>query len=78
VNPDLIDPAAARLEIAARSYRFDATLDAAADLFDRDPQAWLRLPVVLQDRSGIYRDFRESYRRAVAAGAIPDDRGPAA
>lgn len=65
-----------KLELAARSYAYDPVLERAADLFDRDLQAWARLPVILQDRSGIYRDFRESYRRAVAAGVIPDDRGP--
>jgi hypothetical protein len=67
-----------KLELAARSYAYDPELEKAADLFDRDPRAWARLPVILQDRSGIYRDFRQSYFRAVAAGAIPDDRGPAA
>ncbi len=72
------DSQAARLEINARLYRFDATLEAAADLFDQDVAAWQKLPILLQDRSGQYRDARASYRRAVEAGAIRDDRGPAA
>ena len=71
-----LDSHRARLEINARLYRFDATLEAAADLFDQDVAAWQRLPVLLQDRSGQYRDARASYRRAVEAGAVPDDRGP--
>ncbi len=65
-----------RLELNARAYRYDARMEQVCDLFDRDPDAWLRLHVVVQDQSGIYRDLRDHYRRAVAAGVIPDDRGP--
>ncbi len=65
-----------RLRANARHYAYDPNLERAADLFDADPHAWTQLPVQLQDRSGIYRDHRDDYRRAVRAGAIPDDRGP--
>jgi len=71
-----LDSQHARLEMNARLYRFDEHLERAADLYDRDPQAWAQLPVILQDRSGIYRDMRQQYRAAVRAGAIVDDRGP--
>ncbi len=67
------------LERRARLYRYDRHLEAAADLFDSDPAAWARLPVHVQDASGLYRDFRADYRAAVKAGVIPpDDRGPRA
>lgn len=65
-----------KLELAARHYQYDETLEKAANLFDTDPQAWLKLPVILQDRSGLYRDARADYRRAVKAGVVSDDRGP--
>lgn len=70
----------ARLEINARLYRgHDPHLDPIADAMDSgDVEAWRNLPVVLIDRASIYRDARTTYRRAVQAGAIPDDRGPAA
>lgn len=75
--PEVVNSTAAKLEMNARPFSFDAHLDRAADLFDTDPQAWLKLSVDLQDQSGIYRDLRASYRRATAAGVIPDDRsGP--
>ena len=59
-----------RLARNARGFTYDANLDAAADLYDADPAAWQQLPVLLQDRSGMYRDKRDTYRRALAAGAI--------
>lgn len=67
-----------RLIVNSGMYRPDPALDHAADLFDADPQAWSRLPVKLQDLSGIHRDMRNQYRAAVAAGLIPDDRPSAA
>ncbi len=68
-----------QLAVRARRFKFDPHLEAAADLFDRDPHAWAQLPVALQDASGIYRDLRDGYRAAVQAGLInPDDRGPCA
>ncbi len=66
-------PNLGRLARNARLYRFDPVLEQAADLFDADPGAWLKLPVDLQDRSGMYRDARDTYRRAVQAGAIPKE-----
>ena len=69
-----LDSRRARLEIAARLYHCDADLERAADLFDTDPIAWTQLPVILQDRSGMYRDARAAYRAAVEAGAVADDR----
>ncbi len=67
-----------RLELNACGYRYDPTLEQAADLFDSDPQEWAKLPVVLQNHADVYRDMRASYRAAVEAGVIPDDRGPSA
>ena len=66
-------PNLARLARNAKLYRYDKTLDEAADLFDTDVAAWSKLPVDLQDRSGMYRDARDTYRRAIAAGAIPKE-----
>lgn len=73
-----LDSRLARLVLNAMMFRYDERLEAAADLYDSDVDAWCRLPVIVQDRSGMYRDARDAYRRAVAAGAIVDDRGPAA
>ncbi len=71
-------PTRGALERRARLFQYDPHLEAAADLFDRDPLAWAQLPVALQDASGMYRDMRNDYRAAVRAGVIPDDRGPRA
>ena len=71
-----LDSASAKLELGARSFRYDPHLERLADLFDSDVAEWQKLPILLQDRSGQYRDSRAAYRRAVEAGAIPDDRGP--
>ncbi len=70
----------ARLEGNARLFHFDADLEHVADLMDAgDVDAWTKLPLIVQDRGGLYADARAAYRRAVAAGAIPpDDRGPTA
>ncbi len=65
-----------RLEINARPFRYDPVLDPIADQMDAGDRAWLLQPLVLQSRASVYRDFRASYRAAVAAGAIPYDRGP--
>ncbi len=67
----------ARLAANARQFHYDPHLEKAADLYDADPFEWAKLPVAMQDRSGMYRDARDAYRRAVDAGAIPD-RGPSA
>jgi len=67
-------PNLGRLARNARLYRYDPVLEKAADLFDADPGAWLKLPVELQDLSGIYRDARDAHRRAVQAGAIQEDQ----
>ncbi len=69
-----IDSDAARLELNARHYEYDPTLDAAADLLDQGPAAWRDLHPLLVDQASIYRDFRSAYRQAVAAGVIADDR----
>ncbi len=67
----------ARLEVNARSHKFDARLDAIADLMDRgDVEAWQKLPVRLIGEASMYRDIRANYNTAVAAGVIRDDRGP--
>ena len=64
----------AKLELNAKMFEFNAHLEKLADLFDSDVEAWQRLPVILQDRSGMYRDARQQYRAAVEAGAVEDDR----
>ena len=71
-----LDSQLAKLELNARGHRFDAHLDRCADLIDTDYEAFTRLPVLVQDRASLYRDFRQHYRDAVAAGAVVDDRGP--
>ena len=62
----------ASLEINARLHRFDPMLDAAADLFHTDREAWRRLPRQVQSESSVYADLREHHRRAVRAGVIPN------
>lgn len=70
---------AGRLELNARSYRYDPLLDPIADAMDRgDTAAWQSLHPTVQDRASIYADFRRQHRRAVAAGVIPDSKGPTA
>ncbi len=71
-----MDSQRARLEMAARLYRHDPLLEKWADMFTTDVEAWQKLSVLQQDRSGQYIDARAAYRRAVEAGAIEDDRGP--
>ncbi len=70
-----LDSRLAKLELNARLYRYDKTLDDAANLFDSDVAAWQRLPLIVRDRSSFYMDARDSYRRYVEAGGV-DDRGP--
>ncbi len=68
-----------RLAANARAYRYDAQLDPIADAMDRgDAEKWRALPVRLIGLASTYRDFRASYRAAVEAGVVPDDRGPSA
>lgn len=69
-----IDTDRARLEINARGYRYDPTLDPIADLIEQGPSAWKDVHPHLLGQAAIHKDFRDQYRRAVAAGAIPDNR----
>jgi len=71
-----LDSASAKLELGARAFRYDPLLEKWADLFSTDVEAWQKLSVLQQDRSGAYIDARAAYRRAVSAGAVADDRGP--
>ena len=73
---DDLDPDShkAHLEINARGYRYDSTLDPIADLIEQGPAACAGVHPKLLDHASIHKDFRDQYRRAVAAGAIPDDR----
>lgn len=68
----------AKLEMNARPFRHDPQLERALELFYEDRAAFDRLPGQIKNQIGIYSDFRDSYRAAVEAGAIPDDRGPTA
>jgi len=69
-----LDSQRAKLAMNARMFRYNKTLDQAADLFTSDPLAWQQLPLLVRDQSGIYMDARDQYRKAVAAGAVVDDR----
>lgn len=73
-----IDDTNARLEMNASSYRPDPELERIADLFTADREAWNRLPNAITSAASVQADMRDHYRRAVAAGAITDDRGPSA
>ena len=65
----------ARLEMNAKGYKPDRDLDRVADLIEAgDRDALEKLPPRFVDLASIQMDFRDQYRRAVAAGAIPDDR----
>lgn len=75
---EVINDRAARLELNARPYRYDPVLERALELFHTDQAAFNRLPGQVQGQVGIYEDFRQQYRDAVAAGVVPDDRGPTA
>ncbi len=68
-----------RLAANARAFKFDAQLDPIADQMDAgEHEKWRALPVRLIGLASTYRDFRTSYRRAVEAGVVNDDRGPSA
>lgn len=70
-----IDTAAATLALNARGHRYDPGLDRVADMLDEGRYAeWSVLPPAVLSQATVYADFRASYRRAVAAGVIPDDR----
>ncbi len=69
-----IDSDAAQLEMNARHYQPDAALDSIADRIEQGPAACQGIPPKALDLGSIQLDMRNDYRRAVAAGAIPDDR----
>ena len=69
---------AGRLEANARAFRVDPQLEPIADLFHADRDRYDRLPHSIKSQLDIYNDLRDHYRAAVAAGVIPDDRGPSA
>lgn len=70
--------AQAALRANARLHRPDPQLDRAADLYETDRQAWEQLPARIRDLSVMHADMRATYRAAVKAGLVPDDRGPSA
>lgn len=70
------DSAKAKLEINARGYHYDADLDRLADLLEQGPSAWKDMPPHILGVATVHKDFRDQYRVAVKAGAIPDDRTP--
>jgi len=69
-----IDSNMAKLELNARGYRYDPNLDPIADLLEQGHAAWKDVPPRLLGVASIHKDFRDQYRRAVAAGAIADNR----
>lgn len=71
---DDLDSRKAHLEINARGYRYDPVLDAAADKLEQGHDAWKDLPAHVLSQASVQLDFRNQYRAAVKAGAIPDDR----
>lgn len=66
-----------RLELNARGYQPDPRLDEALRLFREDRDRYDRLPAAIQSAAGVYADLRDHYAKAVRAGVIPADRGPA-
>ena len=77
--PELMDDfTAGRLAANARAYKPDATLDRLADLFENSRQEWNQLPLRARDLSFIHKEMRDTYRAAVRAGLVPDDRPSAA
>ena len=74
----LDDVRAGALAANARMYRPDTTLDRLADLYESNRPEWDRMPARLRDLSILHKDMRDTYRSAVAAGLVPDDRGPSA
>lgn len=64
------------LVLNARLYRYDRDLDRLADLVEQGPAAYAHLPARVLDLALMHKEFRDHYREAVAAGAVPDDRGP--
>ncbi len=77
---DGFDSRAARLEMNARAYQYDARLEQLADLRAADFDAFMKRVggTSALGEVEIYADFRDHYRRAVAAGVVRDDRGPSA
>lgn len=70
---------AGQLEANARPHKYDARYERVLELFDTDRAAYDRLPNQIKGEASVYADFRASYRAAVEAGAVPDDRsGPSA
>ncbi len=68
---------AVRLEMNARSHRYDPGLDRIANLMDAgDYAAWSVLPPAAVSQASVYRDFRAQYRAAVEAGVITDTQTP--
>lgn len=77
--PDEFDRDAAQLAANARAFQYDAGLDKLADLRDSDFSGYMRRVGNVAGALSLvesYADLRDSYRRAVSAGAVPDDRGP--
>ena len=69
---DALNDDRARLELAVpRGFRIDPDLERVCELWDTDRAAFHALPHALKAQHDVYRDFRESHRRAVAAGVIP-------
>lgn len=73
---EIAGPSSAQLISNARAFRYDADLERVLDTFFNDRPAYNRLPTAWQSRAGVYAELRDSYRTAVDAGLIPDDRTP--
>jgi len=62
----------AKLALNASGYHYDEVLDPIADLIEQG--AWKDVPPRIIGVASVQLDLRNSYRAAVKAGAIPDDR----
>lgn len=66
----------ARLEMNARYHRHNPILERACELWDTDREAFNRLPQSVKAEMSIYRDFRQYYRDAKAAGVYVPNHDP--
>lgn len=67
----------ARLEVGTRSFRPDPVLERACAIWDSgDRAAFDALPASVKSQADIYRDLRQTWRDARAAGVYTPYTGP--